>query len=56
MTTLHVFALIGAILLIIDLSIVGFLWWYLRVSEEEMEEMDRYVEEKQKTEKRPFAG
>ena len=56
MTTLHVFALIGAILLIIDLSIVGFLWWFFHCSKEELEEMDRYVEETQKTEKRPFAG
>ena len=58
MSLLHILAYFGAISIVLDVLVVGFLaWWSWQASKED----DRWVEdylarERAKAEKRPYAG
>jgi hypothetical protein len=60
MSLLHLFAIFGALSLVVDITLVAFLWWYFWRSDKEREEMDEVMQEFEKavdkSEKRPFAG
>jgi hypothetical protein len=60
MTLVYIFAAVGFLHVLLDLAVLGFLWWYFWRSDKEREEMDEVMQEFEKavdkSEKRPFAG
>lgn len=60
MNIVHIFAYIGAVLLVLNLSGIGFLlWWSWQAKRDDARldaQWEKVAKEQAKAEKRPFAG